>query len=183
MLPLEHSRSSTSEHVMLPHHGFRALWPVIFFLPWLLLGSAYLSEWAFHRLSRPIRLASIGVRGRIAYSAGGLRIAGVSLLIGLGLLLITASVALADPVPEAHAPCAVTSHEEARTLGDNLYEQGAYQRAGECYQAAGEYGLANRAFVKAVGPQSQVTASQLSEQRDQAKTMLRKVQLAFQSKH
>jgi len=77
----------------------------------------------------------------------------------------------------------VTAQEEARRLGDSLFEQGAYQSAGECYQAAGEYELANRAFVKAVGPRSEVTASQLSEQRDQAKTMLRKVQLAFHSGH
>jgi hypothetical protein len=165
------------------HHGFRALWPVIFFLPWLLLGSAYLGGWALRRLSSPARLPSIGTRSAVAFPAGGLRIVGVGLLVGLGLLLITASVALADPVPEAHAPCPVTAQEEARRLGDNLFEQGAYQRAGECYQAAGEFGLANRAFVKAVGPQSAVTASQLSEQREQAKTMLRKVQLAFQSKH
>jgi hypothetical protein len=34
-----------------------------------------------------------------------------------------------------------------------------------------------------VGPQSAVTASQLSEQREQAKTMLRKVQLAFHPEH
>jgi hypothetical protein len=119
----------------------------------------------------------------MAFPAGRLRIVGLGLLIGLGLLLITASVALADPVPEAHAPCPVTAREEARRLGDSLFEQGAYQSAGECYQAAGEYGLANRAFVKAVGPQSAVTASQLSEQRDQAKTMLRKVQLAFHPEH
>lgn len=165
------------------HHGFRALWPVIFFLPWLLLGSSYLGGWALHRLSSLARLPAIGTRYAVAFPAGRLRIVGLGLLIGFGLLLITASVALADPVPEAHAPCPVTAQEEARRLGDSLFEQGAYQSAGECYQAAGEYGLANRAFVKAVGPQSEVTASQLSEQRDQAKTMLRKVQLAFQSKH
>jgi hypothetical protein len=119
----------------------------------------------------------------MAFPAGRLRIVGLGLLIGLGLLLITASVALADPVPEAHAPCPVTAQEEARRLGDSLFEQGAYQSAGECYQAAGELGLANRAFVKAVGPQSAVTANQLSEQREQAKTMLRKVQLAFHPEH
>jgi hypothetical protein len=167
---------------MLAHHGFRALWPVIFFLPWLVLGSAYLGGGALHRLS-PIKLPSVGLRYRMASRAGSLRIVGLGLLIGLGLLLITASVALADPVPQAHAPCPVTTQEEARRLGDSLFEQGAYQSAGECYQTAGEYGLANRAFVKAVGPQSEVTASQLSEQRDQAKTMLRKVQLAFHSQH
>jgi hypothetical protein len=113
----------------------------------------------------------------MAIPAGSLRIA------GLGLFLITASTARADPVPEAHTPCPVTTQEEARRLGDSLYEQGAYQSAGECYQAAGEYGLANRAFVKAVGPQSTVTAGQLSEQRDRAKMMLRKVELAFRAEH
>ena len=168
---------------MTPYHGFRALWPMIFFLPWLLLGSAYLSGWALHRLSSPARLPSIGPRYGVAFPAGRLRVVGLGLLIGLGLLLITASVALADPVPEARAPCAVAAQEDARRLGDSLFDQGAYQSAGECYQAAGEYGLANRAFVKAVGPQSEVTASQLSEQREQAKTMLRKVQLAFHAGH
>ena len=168
---------------MFLYHGFRGLWPVIFFLPWLLLGSAYLSGWALRRLV-PIRLPSIGARHRTAFPAvRSLRIAGVGLLVGLGLWLITVSVALADAGPEAHTPCPVTTQEEARRLGDSLFEQGAYQSAGECYQAAGELDLANRAFVKAVGPQSAVTASQLSEQRDQAKTMLRKLQLAFHSGH
>jgi hypothetical protein len=168
---------------MSAHHGFRALWPIIFFLPFLLLGSAYLSEWAFHRLSRPIWMASIGARYRTAFPEGRLRIVGLGLLIGLGLLLISASVALADPAPEAHASCSVTAKEEARRLGDSLYEQGAYQSAGECYQAAGEFGLANRAFVRAVGPQSAATASQLSGQRDQAKMMVRKIELSFHTGH
>jgi hypothetical protein len=37
---------------MFPHPGFRPLWPVIFFLPWLLLGAAYILLWALHR--RPV---------------------------------------------------------------------------------------------------------------------------------
>jgi hypothetical protein len=113
----------------------------------------------------------------MAFSAARLRI------IGLALLLITAPLALADPVLEGHAACPVTTQQEARGLGDMLFEQGAYQSAGVCYQAAGEYALANRAFVKAVGPESAVTARQLSEQREQAKMMLRKVQLAFRAEH
>src|SRR6516162_11312054 len=79
----------TIERVMSLHHGFRALWPVIFFLPWLLLGSVYLGGWAVHRLSSAARYG-------MAFPAGRLRIVGLGLLIGLGLLLITASVALAD---------------------------------------------------------------------------------------
>jgi hypothetical protein len=168
---------------MLPHHGLKALWPAIFFLPWLLLGTVYLSEWALSRFSRPIKLASIGARHRIAFPEGGLRIVGLGLLIALGLLLMSASVARADPVPEGLASCPVTAKEEARKLGDSLYEQGAYQKAGACYQAAGEYDLANRAFVRAVGPQSTATASQLSGQRDQAKMLARRIELTFHSGH
>jgi hypothetical protein len=168
---------------MFLHHGFRALWPVTFFVPWLLLGGAYLGEWTFHRLSRPSRLLSSGPRYRIAFPARRARVVGLAILIALSLLLITASVARADPLPEAHAPCAVTRPDEARKLADSLFERGAYQSAGECYEVAGEHELANRAFVKALGPQSAVTAGRLSDQRDQARGMLRKVELAFHSEH
>jgi hypothetical protein len=166
---------------MFAYHGVRALWPVIFFLPWLLLGSAYLLEPVFHPRSRLVKLPASGIRRRTASPA---RRVGLIGFVGLGLLLIliVAPLALADPVTEGQAPCAAT-REEARKLGDVLFEKGAYQRAGECYQAAGEYGLANRAFVKAVGPQSAVTASQLSAQRDQAKSVLRKVEWAFHAEH
>lgn len=162
---------------MFAHTGSRALWPVIFFLPWLFLGSAYLGEWVLQRRPRLITLSRVLPRHRVALSAGRLR------LIALGFFLIIAPLALADPAPGDRAPCPVTTSQEARRLGDTLYEQGAYQSAAECYQAAGEYALANRAFVKAVGPESAATAHQLSEQRDQAKTMLRKVQLAFRGEH
>jgi hypothetical protein len=93
--------------------------------------------------------------------------------------LISASRALADPAPALHEPCPASTQEQARWLGDVLFEQGAFQRAGECYQAAGDHALANRAFLKAVAPQSAATARQLSDQRDQAKALLRKVQGAF----
>lgn len=102
-------------------------------------------------------------------------------ILGLILLLAAAPLALADPVFEGQAHCPVSTQEQARWLGDQLFEQGAYQRAGECYQAAGEYTLANRAFVKAVDPESAVTARQLSDQRDQAKALLRKVQQAWRN--
>src|SRR6185312_7299341 len=64
--------------------------------------------------------------------------------------------------PATHEQCPVASPEQARRLGDELFEQGAYQRAGECYATAGQYGLANRAFVKAVGPQSESASHQVS---------------------
>jgi hypothetical protein len=162
---------------MFAHTGSRALWPVIFFLPWLFLGSAYLGEWVLQQRPRRIRPSRVGPRHRMALSAGRLR------LIALGFFLIIAPLALADQAAEGRVPCPVTTPQEARRLGDTLYEQGAYQSAAECYQAAGEYVLADRAYVKAVGPESAATAHQLSEQRDQAKTMLRKLQLAFRSEH
>jgi len=34
---------------MFVHAGFKAFWPVIFLLPWLFLGIAYLMESARHR--------------------------------------------------------------------------------------------------------------------------------------
>ena len=100
-------------------------------------------------------------------------------LFALGLLLSAAPLAIADPVLEAPPHCPVSTQEQARWLADVLFEQGAYQRAGECYQAAGEHALADRAFVKAVDAESAATGRQLSDQRDQAKALLRKVQQAF----
>jgi len=34
---------------MFTHAGYRPLWPVIFFLPWIGLGIAYLAEVLVHR--------------------------------------------------------------------------------------------------------------------------------------
>ena len=50
-------------------------------------------------------------------------------------------------------------------------------------RAAGEFALANRAFLDAVEPQSKATVHELSDQRDQAKTLLHQVQSAFRSGH
>ena len=73
-------------------------------------------------------------------------------------VLAAAPVALADPALEEDQHCPAATSEQARSLGDQLRDQGAYQRAGECYQAAGEFALANRAFLEAVEPQSKATA-------------------------
>jgi hypothetical protein len=73
----------------------------------------------------------------------------------------------------------INDPEQASSQGNLLFEQGAYRRAGECYQTGSEYTLANRAFFKAVGPESAVTVRRLSDQQDQVKTRLRKVQQGF----
>ena len=104
--------------------------------------------------------------------------------LGLGVLLLTAMpVALADAPPGEHCPVAASAPEQARWLADALFEQGAYQRAGECYEAAGEHSLADKAFVKAVGQQSSATTHQLSEQRDQARALFHQLQQAFRAGH
>lgn len=99
------------------------------------------------------------------------------------LLLATSPLTLADPALEQHCPVSVSAPEQARWLADALFEQGAYQHAGECYEAAGDHALANKAFLKAVSAQSSATTHQLSEQRDQAKALFKQVQQAFNAGH
>ena len=95
------------------------------------------------------------------------------------LMLGGPTLGLADPVHEKLQNCGASSTSHARSLGDLLLNQGAYQQAGKCYEAAGDYDLANKAYIKAVGPQSKATAGDLEKQVDQAKALLRKVQQGF----
>ena len=97
----------------------------------------------------------------------------------VALLLTATRLALADAAPAEHAPCPVSTQEQARGLAEVLFEQGDYQHSGACYQAAGEYALANRAFLRAVEPQGAKTARQLSEQGEQTKALVRKMRRAF----
>ena len=90
-------------------------------------------------------------------------------------LLAAAASASADSPPDAAQPCRLMTASEARSLGKQFFEQGAYQRAGECYQVAGDLARANLAFLKALGPESTATERRLAEQRDQAKALLRQV--------
>src|SRR5262249_17307479 len=100
-------------------------------------------------------------------------------VVAVALALTATRLALADAALEERAPCPVSSQDEARGLAEVLFEQGDYQHSGACYQTAGEYALANRAFVKAVDPASAKTAHQLSEQGEQAKALVHKLQRAF----
>jgi hypothetical protein len=103
-------------------------------------------------------------------------------ILGWALLAATRLV-LADPVHEESRACEVASPQEARSLADVLYERGEYQRAGECYQTAGDASRAQLAFLKAVGPNSDATARAFRQQQDAAKAFLTKVQQAFRSDH
>jgi len=114
---------------------------------------------------------------RISFRAAFLQV------LALCLLLAAGSLAVADELPEEYSACPVASAEQARTVGDLLFEQGAYQRAASCYQAASEYALADKAFLKALEPASAVTARRVSEQSEQTKTMWRSVARAFRTDH
>lgn len=96
---------------------------------------------------------------------------------------VIAQVAVADPAPQAPSTCGAASPHEASVLADKLFEKGEYQRAGACYQAAGDMVHANLAFLQAVGPQSEDTAQGLKAQREAAKSLLASVQHAFHSSH
>jgi hypothetical protein len=162
---------------MFSHTGFRPLWPVIFFLPGFFLGVAYL-------------LAAI-VQSRLRLTttkrAGQTRLArhhwrtGAGLVI-LGLAFLAAShVVLADP--HESQGCEVADAGKAKLLADQLYDKGEYQRAGVCYDAAGDQLHAQRAFLKAVGPNSEIAAHDLRKELNTAKALANKVQQAFRSDH
>ena len=109
--------------------------------------------------------------------SGGTRILGWALLAATRLVL-------ADPAHESRAcEAASPKTQEARSQADVLYERGEYQRAGECYQAAGDASRAQLAFLKAVGPNSDATARAFRQQQHAAKSLLTKVQQAFRSDH
>ena len=71
-----------------------------------------------------------------------------------------------------------------RSLADKASQDGAYQRAGECYLAAGEDALANQAFVRASaqasGDTSRRLAANLNDVKADVKAQARQMKLAFQ---
>jgi hypothetical protein len=122
----------------------------------------------------------------------------VKILVGLALLC-GARFALADAplvdVPKADSPaatpetvvvvgtnwnCSEVSAERARSIADKASQDGAYQRAGECYLAAGEHALANEAFVKASAQTSGDTSRRLASNLSDVKAQARQMKQAFQ---
>ena len=105
-------------------------------------------------------------------------------IVTLGILAVAiASVGRTDPTSGDAPGCAATTPEQSRWLADQLYRQRQYQRAGNCYQAAGDLADANEAFVKAVQAKSDATAKDLQRQGQIAKTLFTGVQQAFRSDH
>jgi hypothetical protein len=122
----------------------------------------------------------------------------VQILVGLALLG-AAGFALAD-VPQADSTtstakpetvlvvspaegewnCNEATPKRARWLADKASEEGAYERAGECYLAAGEHALANQAFVKASAQTSEDTSRRLAANLNDVKAQARQIKQAFQ---
>jgi hypothetical protein len=123
----------------------------------------------------------------------------VKIMVGLALLC-AAGFALAD-VPKLDSPataatpetvvvveaswnCGEVSAERARSLAAKASQDGAYQRAGECYLAAGEDSLANQAFARASaqasGDTSRRLAANLNDVKADVKAQARQMKQAFQ---
>lgn len=163
---------------MFTHAGPRPFWPaIVIFMPWLLLGVGYLLSAARHKLHQvPILLA---VRARTSLPSRARRLHAISLFAVLSL--VATSAVLADPV-ESRA-CETKTPSEASALAEKLFDKGDYQRAGECYQVAGDMTHANLAFLKAAGPKSQDTAKDLKAQSDTAKALFASVGQSFKRMH
>src|SRR5215469_4530400 len=86
-----------------------------------------------------------------------------------------AQVAFADPAPQAQSACQAASPQQAEISADELFEKGEYQRAGACYQAAGDLVHANLAFLKAAGPRGEDSAHTLRAQQEAAKQLFARV--------
>jgi hypothetical protein len=103
-------------------------------------------------------------------------------IVAVGFLAVTvASVGRAGPAAGDSASCAAATQEQAKWLADELYRQGQYQRAGDCYQAAGDLPDANEAFVKAIKAKSDTAGKELHRQSEIAKTLFTGVRQAFRS--
>ena len=90
---------------------------------------------------------------------------------------------LADPVPDESRACKAANPREAKSLADVLYERNEYQRAGECYEAAGDSSRAQLAFAKAARPSGGSAARAFREQEGAARALATQVQRAFRSDH
>jgi hypothetical protein len=92
-------------------------------------------------------------------------------------------LALADPAPHESRACEAATPREAKSLADVLYEKSEYQRAGECYEAAGDPSRAQLAFMKAAAPGGEKAARAFREQGGAARALATQVQRAFRSDH
>jgi hypothetical protein len=109
------------------------------------------------------------------------------MLVGLALLS-AAGVAVADVQEtvlvvggaQTATNCSEATAEQARGLADKASQDGAYQRAGECYLIAGQHALADQAFVKASLQSKDDTSRRLASNLNDVKAQARQMKQAFQ---
>jgi hypothetical protein len=73
-----------------------------------------------------------------------------------------------------------TTPERARWLADKASQDGAWQRAGECYLIAGQHALADQAFVRASVQSKEDTSRRLASNLNDVKAQARQIKQAFQ---
>ena len=76
--------------------------------------------------------------------------------------------------------CNEATPERARWLADKASQDGAYQRAGECYLVAGQQSLADQAFVRASAQSTGDTSRRLASNLNDVKAQARQMKQAFQ---
>ena len=110
-------------------------------------------------------------------------------LVAVALLTIAAPACLAQSPSTSAPPAAIASDPslrcdaktagEARALAERLFQQSAYQQAGECYRASGDYARANKAYLKAARIASIEGARRLAEAREESRAQLQRWQAAL----
>jgi hypothetical protein len=109
-----------------------------------------------------------------------------TLLVTLALLgAAAAGTATADVketvvVVGAGESCNDATPERARWLADRASRDRDYQRAGECYLAAGQHSQADEAFVKASAQSKGDTSKRLASNLNDFKTSARQMKQALQ---
>jgi len=76
--------------------------------------------------------------------------------------------------------CGDATPERARWLADKASRDQDYQRAGECYLAAGQQSQADEAFVKASAQSKGETSKRLASNLSDLKASARQMKQAFQ---
>jgi hypothetical protein len=97
---------------------------------------------------------------------------------------VASETVLVEGTAEGAWNCTEASVERARWLADKASQDGAYQRAGECYLVAGEHALSNQAFARASAQASTDTsrrlAANLNDVKADMKAQARLMKQAFQ---
>jgi hypothetical protein len=99
---------------------------------------------------------------------------------GLGFADVPRGDVAETVIVESSWNCKEVAPERARWLAQKAWHDGAYQRAGECYVAAGDHALANEAFVKASAVSSGDTSQRLASNLNDVKAQARQMKQAFQ---